>query len=89
MRRATRFLALINQFVYDIGTALEGSGGLIYRYVGDEAIITWRSTGRATSPTQWMSSSACVPGSRPVARSTGAISACYRTFGPPCMRGRW
>ena len=22
--------------------ALEGSGGAIYRYVGDEAIITWR-----------------------------------------------
>ena len=38
----TRFLALMNQFVYDIGAALEGSGGVIYRYVGDEAIITWR-----------------------------------------------
>ena len=34
---ATRFLALMNQFVYDIGAALEGSGGVIYRYVGDEA----------------------------------------------------
>ena len=32
----------MNQFVYDIGAALEGSGGAIYRYVGDEAIITWR-----------------------------------------------
>ena len=32
----------MNQFVYDIGAALEGSGGTIYRYVGDEAIITWR-----------------------------------------------
>ena len=39
---ATRFLALMNQFVYDIGAALEGSDGAIYRYVGDEAIITWR-----------------------------------------------
>ena len=39
---ATRFLALLNQFVYDIGAALEGSGGVICRYVGDEAIITWR-----------------------------------------------
>lgn len=39
---ATRFLALMNQFVYDIDLALEGSGGAIYRYVGDEAIITWR-----------------------------------------------
>ena len=39
---ASRFLALMNQFVYDIGGALEGSGGAIYRYVGDEAIITWR-----------------------------------------------
>ena len=32
----------MNQFVYDIGAALEGSGGVIYRYVGDKAIITWR-----------------------------------------------
>ena len=39
---ATRFLALLNQFVYDIDAALEGGGGAIYRYVGDEAIITWR-----------------------------------------------
>ena len=39
---AARFLALMNQFVYDIDAALEGSGGVIYRYVGDEAIITWR-----------------------------------------------
>ena len=39
---ATRFLALMNQFVYDIDAALEGSGGAIYRYVGDEAIVTWR-----------------------------------------------
>jgi len=39
---ATRFLALMNQFLYDIEAALEGSGGVIYRYVGDEAIITWR-----------------------------------------------
>ena len=39
---ATRFLALMNDFVYDVGAALEGSGGVIYRYVGDEAIVTWR-----------------------------------------------
>ena len=39
---ATRFLALMNEFVHDIGVALQGSGGVIYQYVGDEAIITWR-----------------------------------------------
>jgi len=39
---AVRFLELMNQFVYDIGAALEGSGGAIYQYVGDEAIVTWR-----------------------------------------------
>ena len=39
---ATRFLELMNEFVYDVGAALEGSGGVIYQYVGDEAIITWR-----------------------------------------------
>ena len=39
---ATRFLDLMNEFVHDIGAALEGSGGTIYQYVGDEAIITWR-----------------------------------------------
>ena len=39
---ATRFLELMNEFVHDIGAALEGSGGTIYQYVGDEAIITWR-----------------------------------------------
>ena len=38
---ATRFLVLMNQFVYDIDAALEGSGGVIYRYVGDEATINW------------------------------------------------
>ena len=32
----------MNQFVYDIDAALEGSGGAIYRYAGDEAIITGR-----------------------------------------------
>ena len=42
---ATRFLALMNAIVYDIDAALEGSGGAIYRYVGDEAIITWRLDG--------------------------------------------
>ncbi len=39
---ATRFLELVNRFVYDVGAALEGSGGTIYQYVGDEAIVTWR-----------------------------------------------
>ena len=39
---ATRFLELMNEFVHDVGAALEGSGGVIYQYVGDEAIITWR-----------------------------------------------
>lgn len=39
---ATRFLELMNEFVHDVGVALEGSGGVIYQYVGDEAIITWR-----------------------------------------------
>ena len=32
----------MNQFVYDTDAALEGSGGAMYRYVGNEAIITWR-----------------------------------------------
>ncbi len=32
----------MNRFVYDVGAALEGSGGTIYQYVGDEAIVTWR-----------------------------------------------
>ena len=39
---ATRFLELMNEFIHDVGAALEGSGGVIYQYVGDEAIITWR-----------------------------------------------
>ena len=39
---ATRFLELMNQFVYDVGAALEGRGGVIYQYVGDEVIITWQ-----------------------------------------------
>ena len=39
---ATRFLDLMNQFIYDVDASLEGSGGVIYQYVGDEAIITWR-----------------------------------------------
>ena len=42
---ATRFLELMNEFVHDVGVALEGSGGVIYQYVGDEAIITWRLDG--------------------------------------------
>ena len=39
---ATRLLAMMNQFVYDNDAALEGSGGVVYRHVGDEGIITWR-----------------------------------------------
>ena len=39
---AARFLELVNRFVYDVGAALEGSGGTIYQYVGDQAIVTWR-----------------------------------------------
>ncbi len=42
---ATRFLGLMNHFVYDVSAALQGSGGVIYQYVGDEAIITWRLEG--------------------------------------------
>ena len=38
----TRFLELMNEFVHDIGAALEGSGGVLYQYVSGEAIITWR-----------------------------------------------
>ena len=39
---AARFSELMNEFVHDVGAALEGSGGVIYQYIGGEAIITWR-----------------------------------------------
>ena len=39
---ATRFLAPMNEFIYAVGAALEGSDGVIDRSVGEEAIIPWR-----------------------------------------------
>ena len=38
----SRFLDLMNEFVRDFETVLDGSGGEIHRYVGDEIIVTWR-----------------------------------------------
>ena len=83
---ATRFLELMNEFVHDVGVALEGSGGVIYQYVGDEAIITWRldrtrghlrRSGRRPSPAR--------PGRGPRRPTTGADSAWCRPSGPRCM----
>lgn len=37
----TKFLSLINDFFYDLTNPVLSTGGEIYKYVGDEAIITW------------------------------------------------
>jgi adenylate cyclase len=37
----TRFLGLLDRFVSDLGGPILASGGEIYRYVGDEVIVTW------------------------------------------------
>lgn len=36
-----KFHSLINDFIYDIGVAANATKGFIYKYVGDEVIITW------------------------------------------------
>lgn len=37
-----RFLELLNRFAYEVSAAVEGTGGSIHAYVGDEVILTWR-----------------------------------------------
>jgi len=39
-----KFLGLLSRFFYDMGEAVLETGGEIYKYVGDEAIITWKVT---------------------------------------------
>jgi adenylate cyclase len=36
------FLQLLNDFFYDVSIAVSDTRGEIYKYVGDEAIITWK-----------------------------------------------
>lgn len=36
-----KFHSLINDFIYDMGAAANATKGFIYKYVGDEVIITW------------------------------------------------
>jgi adenylate cyclase len=38
-----RFLSLVNDFLYDIVEPINQTKGEIYKYVGDEAIITWKT----------------------------------------------
>ncbi len=37
-----KFLSLVNDFFYDVAEAVRQTKGEIYKYVGDEAIITWK-----------------------------------------------
>ena len=37
-----RFLKLLNRFIIDLTLAIDGTGGEIHKYVGDEMIVTWR-----------------------------------------------
>ncbi len=37
-----RFLSFLNDFFFDLSLAVEATGGEIYKYVGDEAIIVWK-----------------------------------------------
>jgi adenylate cyclase len=39
----TKFLSLVNDFFYDIVEPVRQTRGDIYKYVGDEAIITWKT----------------------------------------------
>jgi adenylate cyclase len=43
------FLRLLNVFFLDLGAAVLEHGGEIYKYVGDEAIISWKRQGFHTS----------------------------------------
>jgi adenylate cyclase len=36
-----QFLSLLNRVLHDVTEAIEDLGGVIYRYVGDEIIVTW------------------------------------------------
>ena len=38
-----KFLSLVNDFFYDIVEPVRQTSGEIYKYVGDEAIITWKT----------------------------------------------
>ena len=38
-----KFLSLVNDFFYDIDEPVKQTKGEIYKYVGDEAIITWKT----------------------------------------------
>jgi len=38
-----KFLSLVNDFFYDITDPVKQTKGEIYKYVGDEAIITWKT----------------------------------------------
>ncbi len=47
-----RFLSLLNDFFSDLAEPVTSAKGRIYKYVGDEAIITWdkKSAGRNSAP---------------------------------------
>ena len=38
-----KFLSLVNDFFYDIAEPVRQTKGEIYKYVGDEAIVTWKT----------------------------------------------
>lgn len=44
-----RFLRFLNRVVFDLTDAVLEAGGEIYRYVGDEVIVTWRHADRASA----------------------------------------
>lgn len=39
-----KFLSLVNDFFFDLAEPVRNTKGEIYKYVGDEAIITWKSS---------------------------------------------
>lgn len=41
-----RFSSLIREFFSDLSTPLQRCGGQVSHYIGDEAVLTWRTTGR-------------------------------------------
>lgn len=47
-----RFLSLLNDFFSELAEPVTASGGEIYKYVGDEAIISWdrKRAGKSSSP---------------------------------------
>jgi adenylate cyclase len=44
-----KFLSLVNDFFYDIAEPVRKTKGEIYKYVGDEAIITWKTNHAITN----------------------------------------